>query len=395
MQIRKNSHRSGNFSLTSLLAVDAAAHLRVGRERVEQTRRPLDLLDLLGLLVCHCFVLSVRRMGEGQFSVMPQDFCSVQRTPVSRRSRRNISDRSPASLVLEVGHVKNLLADLVELDRLALSPANTSLAPVLELEDNGPHDLLPCSVVLTGRTLLRSSKLSIILAAQARRILSRFLAHCFHNVVPTFFTIFKFELTIPHFSNLSLATTLVSCYTDITRKGGAMPTIENRLENPLKQLREDLGLTQARLAELAGMTPGAVLKYEQGLYENPSCNLIETLCTLSDYDRHELTYRYGLWRDDKRAAVGLRSLANIYLGPLNIHPMTAYRRAVGYETAQSFCIALCIHPSVLAKYEAGKTKTMPKMLETALRAGGLGSPDIRIIQQYGADYHVAHNLVGA
>lgn len=161
------------------------------------------------------------------------------------------------------------------------------------------------------------------------------------------------------------------------------------MQNPLKFARESLGMSQKELADYAGMTPGAVLKYEQGLYEEPSVTLVEALNELQTFvvDYKTMSKAYSLWRNNHRLGADLKPLHMLALSFKNdSHPLVQYRRAVGLVSAQSFCVLLCLHPAVVRRYEGGKARNMPRQVKDALFLGGLSHTEISIIESHGHDY---------
>ncbi len=50
--------------------------------------------------------------------------------------------------------------------------------------------------------------------------------------------------------------------------------MENRFKDILKQLREELGMSQAKLAEAVGLSHGLISLYENGLREPGMTNII-------------------------------------------------------------------------------------------------------------------------
>lgn len=157
--------------------------------------------------------------------------------------------------------------------------------------------------------------------------------------------------------------------------------------NPLKQARLNLGLTQKELAFHLAMTPGAVLKYEQGLYEQPSQKLVEYLA-YDDEEADLLVLDYHSWRCRKRRSVNLPALGALSFSK-DFHPMETYRNSL-QKSPQGFCVMLCIHPGSYADYESGHLSNMPRSLSEALSDGGLSRVEITIIQDYAREFHIRY-----
>jgi transcriptional regulator with XRE-family HTH domain len=158
--------------------------------------------------------------------------------------------------------------------------------------------------------------------------------------------------------------------------------------NPLKLARQVSGLTQEDLSYYAGVTPGAILKYEQGLYENPSKKILKVLSARTGISVKELMMEYSDWRSWKRRIAYLPSVGILHINEF-FHPLTQYREAAGYRSVQSFCIELCMHPAVVGKYEKAGCRSMPLMVKTALSEAGLSAPGIDIIHRKGQVYYDA------
>ena len=168
--------------------------------------------------------------------------------------------------------------------------------------------------------------------------------------------------------------------------------------NPIKELRNRLDLTQQDLANLAGISQQGVLRYEQSLYEEPSDKLVDTLCTelalrgLSPTNDPELGEYLGSWSTptDLRNSIIRRYQENrlqiqqdaAYLFRYS-HPVTRFANEHPFETWRAkvldsrsrmrFCILLAVHPSVVAEYEKGKRRYIPRSLREAHSNAGVGN----------------------
>jgi transcriptional regulator with XRE-family HTH domain len=160
--------------------------------------------------------------------------------------------------------------------------------------------------------------------------------------------------------------------------------------NPLKKVRQDLGLSQTQLATKAGVTSQAVLKYEQGLYQEPSHNILNALIAVGrDKDMRvdllRLVTEYHKWRYVHQAAqrwlfTPLRALP-IRAGQ---HPFTSLRLAVGEGyTQQGFAVLLAVHPATMQAYDSGRTRTMPNVIREALDNAGCRKSIIDEVNSYG------------
>jgi transcriptional regulator with XRE-family HTH domain len=165
------------------------------------------------------------------------------------------------------------------------------------------------------------------------------------------------------------------------------------MKNPIKQLRESHNITQQQLATEASTSTLAVLRYEQGLYDEPSQKIVTALAVLTDTPPTTLTQAYHEWRRD------LRQENSIYFEnppPLSVrpdeHPFVTFRktittRAVGKDSRMAFCILLAIHPSKVSEYEKGMQAHIPRLILDSLIDVGLKPYYIEGLDQLGVVYH--------
>lgn len=169
--------------------------------------------------------------------------------------------------------------------------------------------------------------------------------------------------------------------------------------NPLKSTRVFLGLSQAKLATLAKVSPGAILKYEQGLYQEPSLKILRTLRAVGedlDYvvDVKSITDEYHHWRLLHQASQRwlFEDIRTLSFNE-HTHPFRTLRNTVGSEsnrhgyTLQGFAVLLAIHPSTLQTYDGAKIKWMPSVIRSALLTAGCREQLIKEIDSKGAKYY--------
>lgn len=150
--------------------------------------------------------------------------------------------------------------------------------------------------------------------------------------------------------------------------------------NPIRELRESLGLTQKDLAELAGVTPQRVLREEQYVYELPSekiTNALQernpsvapnTLTLVVDYVRNRNQLHRDFSRDLTESPFYEQHLrhavdyATDYWDALSeLRSPTKMFRASLFEqfglpdSAIKFTIYTGMHPGTLSDIETGKT----------------------------------------
>ena len=151
--------------------------------------------------------------------------------------------------------------------------------------------------------------------------------------------------------------------------------------NPLKQTRLSAGMTQKAIASATDMSPHAILRYEQGLYDQLSPKLSLFCSQHLDILPSEVELRYANFQLEKR-----RQAAQYFMPPPQLvmshleHPFVFFRnvittRAVGKKTRIGFCVLLAMNPAVVLQYEKGQSPKMPHLivgcLNDALVPGGL------------------------
>lgn len=181
--------------------------------------------------------------------------------------------------------------------------------------------------------------------------------------------------------------------------------------NPIKELRNQLGLTQQDLANLAGISQQGVLRYEQSLYEEPSDKLVNTL--VNTVSAHELSLEGTELSQysgpaptpgDLRNAIIEAYTANrlevqreaeyLFRHPHNVtrignqHPFETWRtKVLDSGSRMKFCILLAVHPSVVAEYEKGRRRYIPRSLREALLTAGVGNNLLSDLDYAGSLYY--------
>lgn len=165
--------------------------------------------------------------------------------------------------------------------------------------------------------------------------------------------------------------------------------------NPLKRARLDLNLTQHQLAKQADVTVNALIKYEQGLYPEPSAKIINALFELG-YDPYigvdELVRNYSFWRFQKVEAAKfvLRPHRNITgLKPSGgVNPFVCWRvHHLHLSSRLEFCKLLVLHPAVVQKYEEGQMRDLPKSIRETLTTVGIHTDSIDYLELLGRAYY--------
>lgn len=176
--------------------------------------------------------------------------------------------------------------------------------------------------------------------------------------------------------------------------------------NPLKRIRTSLGISQKKLAELAQVTPQSVLKYEQGLYQEPSANIITALLSEAEeqgtpFSLTELYKDYADWRVTHQKAQQW-IFDRIYSLPISAdeHPFKTFRKKLynpispeGYSV-QGFAVLLALHPATVTEYDSGRVRHMPSIIREALERAGCRTNIISDLDEFGGFYYDSkHTLV--
>ncbi len=159
--------------------------------------------------------------------------------------------------------------------------------------------------------------------------------------------------------------------------------------NIIKRTRLDLGITQREVAQLAEMSPQAVMRYEQGLYENLSDKLATTIGMLSGTPLIEVNRQYGL----DRIATQVAAWKYVAVPPPihfteTLHPFLNFRQgittaAVGNRSRMSFCILLACHPATVAEYDSGRVGNMPALIKRALVNADISAEYLKTLCEMG------------
>lgn len=170
--------------------------------------------------------------------------------------------------------------------------------------------------------------------------------------------------------------------------------------NPLVQVRSAANLSQADLAELSGMSRMAIIRYEQGLYVNPSLDYITALAqarvanlmpspvgtTLQQvvdayigiykaYRAERIDTTIQLFKNTSETKRWAQYVEDS--GFWEVHPFISFRKMLAIELGfpQSqihFCMLTCFHPGQLDEYEKRpKTYTIPKRIRNILLSADL------------------------
>jgi DNA-binding XRE family transcriptional regulator len=159
--------------------------------------------------------------------------------------------------------------------------------------------------------------------------------------------------------------------------------------NPLKQARLASGLTQKNLAIETGMTPHAILRYEQGLYDalSPKLSLYASQHLQILPSEVEQSYHEFQLERRRQSAQYFIPFPHLTLHP-HEPPFIYFRnsittRAVGKKTRIGFCILLAMNPAVVLQYERGLARHLPLLVSGALKDAGVSDGHIKDLDSYG------------
>lgn len=139
-----------------------------------------------------------------------------------------------------------------------------------------------------------------------------------------------------------------------------MPTTEN----PYRVARLSHNLSQAKLADLSGVSRLSVLRLEQGLFSEP-LGKVSIALGLNHKDASRDYWRFQSYR---------RRIAR-FSPPSPVESFIDWRQR-NWESQASFCIALCVSQASIHRYETMPSAMMPGQLREALLEAGLTSKQI-------------------
>lgn len=156
--------------------------------------------------------------------------------------------------------------------------------------------------------------------------------------------------------------------------------------NPIRRARLENSLTQSELAYQCDMSRLAVIRYEQGLYQNISEKITEVLGVTQD--------SYSTWRimQQESARPYMKPIPFVRTNPDGEHPIVQFRkiitqRAVGKSSQMSFCILLALHPGTVAQYEKCRLRKLPNAIRVALHNAGVSEAQIDELDTFGQFYY--------
>lgn len=145
--------------------------------------------------------------------------------------------------------------------------------------------------------------------------------------------------------------------------------------NPYKRERLALKVTQEQVAEACDITRLAVIRNEQGLFEQP----LPAITTCRVFDFSGLEDEYTKWVISQRALLQLELLEVSISGSISPFEQLC-REWFSSRSRQSFARGLLVHPVSLVGYCDGTQAKLPNQIGQALKQAGLKYLDIEYLQ---------------
>ena len=157
--------------------------------------------------------------------------------------------------------------------------------------------------------------------------------------------------------------------------------------NPISHARLLAGVSTTKIARELKVSKQYISRLEQGIYETPNKVVASWAASiLRKNSSHsigpetvEALYNKWQWdrRENTKANRGLRPVTVSHYDKVsqraqNGSDVIYYHKIFGqwvssyWDSAHSFCVAMCLHPSPVADYIDGATHSMPKKLAEVL-----------------------------
>jgi len=148
-------------------------------------------------------------------------------------------------------------------------------------------------------------------------------------------------------------------------------------ENPVKNARRFLNLTQVELARRCNVSRQTVLRTEQGVYTGlpPSVGNELEASVPGIYDA------YRSWQSAQRRA-NYGKLIEPYSFSESQHPFKRWRLDSGLNSRMGVCKDFCFHPAVITKFENTlELQECPDTILDSLRESGYKESTLTALQQ--------------
>lgn len=154
-------------------------------------------------------------------------------------------------------------------------------------------------------------------------------------------------------------------------------------ENPVKNARRFLGLTQLELANECGVSRQTVLRTEQGVYTSLPPSLGDWLTR----DVPGIYSAYTSWQTAKRKHSYGRLIEPYSFDTANDNPFHRWRLDSGLTSRMGVCKDFCLHPAVVTKFENTLEHiSVPDIILDALRDSGYAESTLTALQRAYSEY---------
>lgn len=149
-------------------------------------------------------------------------------------------------------------------------------------------------------------------------------------------------------------------------------------ENPVKNARRFLGLTQVELANECGVSRQTVLRTEQGVYTSLPPSLGEWLTR----DVPGIYNAYHAWQRAKRKHSYGKLIEPYSFDSISDNPFHRWRVDSGLNSRMGVCKDFCLHPAVVTKFEnTVEHSLVPDIILDALRDSGYAESTLTALQR--------------
>lgn len=137
--------------------------------------------------------------------------------------------------------------------------------------------------------------------------------------------------------------------------------------NVVKSIRLSNNLSLTQFAELARCSDQVVLRTEQGTYREVPPKILKLCEDLNSMaTKNFVATKYREFTKLHRALYASRldlDLSKYVAHRANSpHPLIYLRSRIGYATRMGFCVAFCMHPSTVRRFELGETLEIPEQV---------------------------------
>ena len=191
----------------------------------------------------------------------------------------------------------------------------------------------------------------------------------------------------------------VNDFLDIHSRVPYYHCMPNTTPNPIKEMRENEGLTQVLYSQKIGITRIALQRYEQGCYPKPSekFNLLpDQLEQYREFQHNQRLLAFGVLdpnftpdlnlQESAAYEAGYYSTSPVGLGSLT-HPLKLWRQAsANSPTLTKVSVKLCLHLPTMHRFECAGSAVPPHSLLEALEESGYSNRTITLFVLAHSEY---------